>query len=204
VNPPDVRRTLALHSGRLTELLRECETLDIAMSGGSVWTVRDAAVHVATCVTMNTEIASGAPSPLAAFADLDEWNARLVADVGESDPVKVADLVGGAVASYLATTEGWAGDHPVAWHAGSRIDLTSMTALLAGEVALHGHDIAAVLGGVWPITASEARLVLAGALPMLFGIGTSTPPEQANPVAFLLQIAGREFPNMGMWDRLNA
>lgn len=156
-------------SGRTADLVRSLPSAAVPVPG-SAWTVRDTAVHLMHNGTLYAEIAAGMPSPLHAV-DPDacaEFNGAYIADIGETDPAKLADLVGDAVDRLLDATAGRPGELGVPYHLGITLDLARLVCVSVGEHVLHGLDIATALGVPWPIDPAHAALVLYGYAP-LFG-----------------------------------
>lgn len=159
-------------TGRLTDLLRAQPTLDAKLGNGSMWTVRDAAVHLVVASNVYQGIASGVPSPYAGVTrdQIAMANGQLAADVAETDPDKLADLVDDSLYELLDLVDGWPGDHPISFHGGLELDLAALVVIRASESLLHGFDIAAALGVPWPVADAAAALVLDGvvsALPLM-------------------------------------
>lgn len=154
-------------TGRVTALLRPRPHLDVPIGNGSTWSVRDAAVHAIVAGNVYSELAAGVPSPYAALSReaIAATNEHLAADVAETDPDKVADLVEHSVRAFLDGTRGWSGDREVLFHGGTPIDLAALTTILAAESLLHGYDMARALGVPWALTRTDALLILDCYLP---------------------------------------
>lgn len=71
---------------------------------------------------------------------------------------------------------GRSGDGPVSWHNGLQITRAANTAIILGELVLHGLDLATALGRPWPIDPAHASVILAGYLPIM---GTAVNPVAA-------------------------
>jgi uncharacterized protein (TIGR03083 family) len=131
---------------------------------GSDWTVRDTAVHLAHGARLYVELATGAPSP---YPDLRKetiaaFCAEFIADIPETDPGKLAALVGDAYDGFLDVTAGRPGEQEVRYHGGLPYDLGRLACVLLGEAVIHGYDMATALGQPWPIDPVHAQLVLHG------------------------------------------
>lgn len=165
------RSVCAGATAQVVDLLRGQPHLDAPLAGGSVWSVRDTAVHLVVGNNVYTEIAAGVPSPFPGLdpATIAATNAHLAADVAETDPAKLADLLAAASERFLTQTDGWPGEHDISFHAGVPMDLAALTTILAGDAVLHGYDIATALAAPWPIAESAALLVLGVYLPFLPG-----------------------------------
>lgn len=173
-------------TARVVDLLRAQPNLDAPLGGGSSWDVREAAVHLVVANNVYSELAAGVPSPFAGLdaATIAATNTHLAADVAETDPAKLANLLAAASARFLEQTSGWSGEHAVVFHAGIPIDLAVLTTILASESLLHGYDIAAALAAPWPIAPGDAALVLDVYLPFA--------PVTVDPTAAAGHSAGYE------------
>lgn len=157
------RSALAEATDRAAALIRSLPDLDRPLGGGSTWSVREAAVHLLDNEGY-TEMANRVPSPLTSIAleDVAQANDQFIADIPESDPGKVADLITEAGARLLRSTDDRAGDQPVTFHGGLGIDLAALVSIALGETILHGYDIASAVRAPWPIDPRPAALVVDG------------------------------------------
>lgn len=179
------RAMLGSRTERLAEVLREQQHLERPIGGGSTWSVREAAVHLVLGAGVYADFAVGVPSPVTTLdpAAIGAWNERRNADVAESDPGALADLLVAAARRFLDRTAGWSARQPASWHGGVILDLTDLTTLLGAEVLLHGHDIAVALDAPWQIEPEEAIAVLRCYLTRI--------PTTLHAVATLLSSTGR-------------
>jgi uncharacterized protein (TIGR03083 family) len=130
----------------------------------SEWTIREAAVHLATVAALYAEIATGTPSPLDSLEKVavGAFAAGLIADIPETDPGKLAYIMTDAAERLLDATANRPGDQSTVWHAGCPLNLAGLVCILLGEHLIHGYDMAVAAGRPWPIDPDHARLVLYG------------------------------------------
>jgi len=175
----EAQAALGTTTRRVGDLCRSLRSADVPIPG-SDWTVREATVHLAFMADVYGEIALGTPGPIAGFdvATVAQRNAERIADIPESDPGKLADLLAQATNHFLEATAGRPAGETVDYveFSNMRVELAQLAGILLGEFLLHGYDIATALGAPWPIMASEALLVLGGYSPVL---GAVTNPETA-------------------------
>jgi hypothetical protein len=160
----EARSALEVTASRTADLVRSLPDLNVVLPPQSVWTAREAAIHLVNYAGVYTDIANGIPSPVAIQAKeyLAAENARRIAEIPETDPEKVADLMTEGVAGLLEVTAGRSGDQPVVFHQNTPMDLAGLVCICVGEHLLHGYDIAAAVGSPWPIDPLHAQLVLYG------------------------------------------
>jgi len=161
------RSALAEMSQKVTGMIRALPDATVAVPG-SDWTVRDTAIHLVHGGRLYTELATGAPSP---YPDLKKETvaalcAEFIADIPETDPGKLAALVGDAYDGFLDATAGRRGEQEVHYHAGLTYHLAGLACVLLGELVIHGYDMARGLGQPWPIDPAHAGLVLNGYAPL--------------------------------------
>jgi uncharacterized protein (TIGR03083 family) len=175
----EARSTLATTTGRVADLLRCLPTSDVPIPK-SVWTVREAAVHLVHMADVYTEIVTGTPGPISGFdvAAVARRNHDRNADIPETDPGKLADMLLESTGRFAEVTAGRPGTQMVRYVEFSPLDIDLVTAagILLGEIVIHGYDMAIAVGMPWPISSPEALLVLAGYAPI---IGMVTDPETA-------------------------
>jgi uncharacterized protein (TIGR03083 family) len=194
VEPADVLATnwaaLRRTTTRLAAKLRFVPSLECRIPR-SRWTAREAVAHLVAAFDLSGELAAGMPSPVEA-ADrvvLADWNDKRMADIGEQDPAELAALLEDAAERFGRAIGGHTGDQEIIWHAGFRIDLNTLVAILLGEVLLHGYDTAVALGEPWTISPGDARLALAGYTAAL-SLFLDTDRPAARRAAFGIEIDG--------------
>ncbi len=185
------RSTFADNVAGITEILRAQPDLTTPIGGGSYWTLREMAVHLLVGANVYRDLAAGATSPVASLAkaDLAVMMDQLIADVAESDPGKLADLVVEAVETYQHETEGRPGEQPVSWHCGTQLDLAATTSMMAADYVLHGYDIAAAVGAPWPIRPADALLGLGAYVPIM-GLFTNPAATAGHSAAYGIEVRG--------------
>jgi uncharacterized protein (TIGR03083 family) len=158
------RSALEATAGRTADLIRSLPDLNTPLPPPSVWTVRDAAIHLVNYASVYIDIANGMPSPVAIQAReyLAVENARRIAEVAETDPQRVADLITEGETRFLEATAGRSGDQRVVFHEGTPMTLADLVCICLGEHLLHGYDIATAVHVPWPIDPRHAELVLNG------------------------------------------
>jgi hypothetical protein len=114
---------------------------------------------------------------------------HLNADVGETDPDKVAALMLDGVERFLRTTAGWPGDQDTPWHAGVHLDLADLTTILAGDAMLHGYDIASAIGAPWAMDPLLVLLLLGAYAPRL-GLILNPDTTKAHTAAYGIEVRG--------------
>lgn len=138
---------------------------------GSDWNVAEVAAHVAVGTEAYVGYVSGVTEPFVDVSDIAGGSlartsaARLQAEP-ERDLANLAERVRAASTALLAQTDGRHSNEVAMWH-GRPVALGDMLAIGLGEYLLHGRDIATALSRRWVIEPEDARLVLAGAVPLL-------------------------------------
>ena len=172
-----VRSALADAANRASALIA---SIDAPTRGTDrlTWTLAETAAHMvvglrgyAGSVRGTLDIWQSHIPATDVFADrLAGMTASSLEAVPERDPATLARLLSEAAADYLSVTAGLPADHPVEtpWYGdGATLRLDAATALLLGEQLIHGHDLATTLRRPWPITGTQAAMVLPAAKAML-------------------------------------
>jgi len=148
----------------VVEQQKDATLLETPLSGSSYWTVREAAVHLVNYAGIYADIAQGMPSPVRGLAreTLAAEHDLRIADIPESDPAALADLLLESVDGLLEGTAALPGDQPVVFHGGIGLDVAGLVGIALGEHLLHGYDIAVAVGAPWSIDPGDAHLVLYG------------------------------------------
>jgi uncharacterized protein (TIGR03083 family) len=167
-------------TGRFAELVVSAPDLSV-LARGSKWTVREVAVHVAVGARAFADLAADPTPALPSMVTLGGEIERRMADVGETDPSKVAALTQDAVEEFIDAWVDRPADDPVDWD-GSPVTAATLAGVLLGEVVMHGYDMAYAVGRPWPIYPGHAGLIL-GAYGPLF-------PHIVDPVATKRHTAG--------------
>ena len=153
----------------LTDMTERCARLieEIADTSipipGSEWTVREAAVHLASASRIWGKRFTGAEDVPAVPLDKEILAARfrsMFADNPESDPKKLAEQIResfGVLMEVIATV---APDRPIAYYAGLRPTVAELCSQFVGEPILHGYDIASAVGVPWQIEPRYAAVAV--------------------------------------------
>ena len=131
------------------------------------WTVRDVGAHLASGIPLYTGIVRGEGSTYTRLDRIAELNATGITEITDRDCQALADQVGAAVAEFVTAVRSTPGDPKVAWHAGILLPVSSVIAILLGEMLIHGYDIARACRRPWLIAPEDAGLVLRGGLTIL-------------------------------------
>lgn len=135
---------------------------------GSKWTVREAGVHLVNVGVRYAAMVQGEPLGYASLApeECARMNAQLIADIPESDPVKLAALMQEGTERLLEASARCDDEHPVLWHCQTHVAIPNLIAIATAEHLLHGYDIALAVKRPWPMTSGEAGMALFG-----YGVG---------------------------------
>lgn len=144
----------------LVETLRTTEA-DIP---GSKWTVREAGVHLVTAGVRYAGMIHGEPSLFSSLApeECARLNDQLIADIPESDPVKLAALMHDAAERLLEASAPCDDETEVLWHCETVITVPQLVAIAAAEHLVHGYDMAVAVRRPWPISQDQAAVCLFG------------------------------------------
>ena len=167
------REGLADMGERCARLVEDLADTSIPIPGGSEWTVREAAVHLAWGPPRIAAFATGQVDLSAMQFDKEAFAARMrsvLADNPETDPTKLAQQIRegyGVLTEALATVPA---DQTIAYYAGLRPTVADLASQNLGEPVLHGYDIATAVGVPWPIDPGHAALVAGSYLRILFSL----------------------------------
>src|SRR4051812_25852571 len=118
------RSAIAAVAADVAALLRSAGSSDILIPGAE-WTVREATVHLVNFGAVNADVAAGMSSPRLSVekAHVAADNLRRIADVPETEPDKLAQLVLDGIDRFLEATAGRSGDVEITWHCGLKLSL---------------------------------------------------------------------------------
>jgi uncharacterized protein (TIGR03083 family) len=131
---------------------------------GSKWTVREAGVHLVNVGVRYAGMIEGEPLWYESLApdECARMNDQLIADIPESDPVKLAALIQEGTERLLEASARCDDEQTVLWHCQTHIPVPHLVAIGMAEHVVHGYDIAVAVQRPWPITAEQAGLALFG------------------------------------------
>ena len=148
-------------------LLRSVRTPDRKAIG--YWDTGDVAAHVSHIFGMYPAFARGEGSPVQDHLKLAEyWDQRLAED-RERDPAVIADRIEASMEEFSQTIEAVDWEQRVPWHGPLEVPVWCLPTVLISEPGIHGLDIATAEGKPWEISASDARFVIHGLMPLLEG-----------------------------------
>jgi uncharacterized protein (TIGR03083 family) len=131
---------------------------------GSKWTVREVGVHLVNVGVRYAGMVQGEPLGYASLApeECARMNDQLIADIPESDAVKLAALIQEGTERLLEASARCDDEQEVLWHCQTYITIPHLIAIATAEHLVHGYDMAVAVQRPWPITAAEAGLALFG------------------------------------------
>lgn len=174
----EARATVGSATEQLTTMLRSCDRPHAPALG--VWDVTELAVHVSTALAAVTAMARGTEPLMTDLSQLSVLTEMLVAGETETDLAKLADRIDAGAEDLLSVMKTGSDDTRSWLVAGIEMRLSTLTCHALNEIVVHGHDLANALSRPWPISRSQARLVLNGFLfPVLAGLGRATVDQQA-------------------------
>ncbi|MGH9012060.1 MAG: maleylpyruvate isomerase N-terminal domain-containing protein [Acidimicrobiia bacterium] len=158
-----VRAALREMSARTEGLVETLPDTGVPMPG-SKWTVREAGVHLVNVGVRYAAMVQGEPLGYASLApeECARMNDQLIADIPESDPVKLAALMHDGTERLLEATARCDDEQTVLWHCQFHIPVPNLLAIATAEHLVHGYDIALAAERPWPISAAEAGTALFG------------------------------------------
>lgn len=162
------RRSVMSAAERMADLLATAPDVNV-LAQRCEWSLREVAAHFITGAPMFTDMANGIPGPAVSLekAYVKEFCERRIADVSETDPLKLSGLLLDGVEEFLDATVDRPGDDPIVFQAGLPHTLFGLVGVFLGELLLHGFDMASALGRPWRIDPGDAALVLAAYTPLL-------------------------------------
>ncbi len=132
----------------------------------SEWTITDAAAHLVCALGWFIDFAGGWRSPVQPGEGA-AANARAIAELGERDSDRLAQMYLDRVQSYLDVSANLPADQPVYWHYGVVVTLSMVSCLAVGESLVHAYDIARTAKRPWRIDPQAASLFLGAVAPIL-------------------------------------
>lgn len=166
VDLPAARTAVDRVSGQVEDLLRSIPDTS-GQVPGLEWTAGETGAHLVTAIRWFDDYAAGREKPPVTTGEIASFNAERIAGYLERDGSQLASHLHEAVQNFLTTTSGRNPNEPFPWYDDYPIDVGDGTAVLLGELVVHGRDLAQAVGRAWPITADDARTILAGAFSLL-------------------------------------
>jgi uncharacterized protein (TIGR03083 family) len=161
-----VRAAHATTTAQLAELLRTLPpAATTARADRLAWSVGETAAHLVLANLLYVEFVGGQRTPWTA-REIGTYNADLISLLPERNCAVLAEQLLEAAEAFRAATAGHA-DESLPWYGGQKLTTASMTAVVLGELLIHGRDIARGAGRPWPIDADAARRVIGGVAPVL-------------------------------------
>jgi uncharacterized protein (TIGR03083 family) len=137
-----------------------------APTRGLAWTLGETSLHIASGPARYADFARGRALPEPTI-DLGPVFAQRMAAQPERAPSVLARRLEANTHRYLAETAELPATHPVPFFGEVTIELAAQSAILLGEFAVHGLDVARSIGRPWPIEAAHARLIVAAITALL-------------------------------------
>jgi Mycothiol maleylpyruvate isomerase N-terminal domain/SCP-2 sterol transfer family len=159
----EVRTALSVVSARTAGLVQSVPDTAVPIPG-SLWTVREAAVHLVMVGFRYAGMVHGEPNryPSLAPEECARRNDQLNADIPESDPGTLAALMHEGTDRLLAAIAPCDDTQNVLFHGGNVMTIAHLVGTAVGEHLLHGYDMAVAVGQPWPIDRHHAALALFG------------------------------------------
>lgn len=188
----DLRSELSIVAARTANLIESATETTVPIPG-STWTVREAAVHLATIGCCYAGMIHGEPNqyPSLAREECARLNDQRNADIPESDPHILADLVREGTERLTAATATSDDHRQVVFHGGMVVTVPQLLGCALAEHLLHGFDMATAVRRPWPITARQATLGLRGHCPS-YGLWLNPARAAAHTAGYGIELAPGE------------
>jgi len=159
----ETRAALREMSARTTGLIETLPDTETPIPG-SKWTVREVGVHLVNVGVRYAGMIEGERLgyPSLSPEECARMNDQLIADIPESDPVKLAALILEATERLLDASARCDDEQTAVWHCQCNIPIPNMVAIAMAEHVIHGYDIAVAARRPWPIETAHAGLALFG------------------------------------------
>jgi uncharacterized protein (TIGR03083 family) len=194
------RAAISVEAGRLTVLLRETD--DIGRQAASTdWTIAETAAHVSVVLAGFSAAIDGEVQALAPEQYLDAdfptrlaaTNAATIAMIDHTDAVRLADLIDAGAQRFLELVAATDPELECAtpWYGPDRTrTVDCITALVLGELTVHGHDIATATGRPWPIPAGYAKLIVGTVCPEMSPLVVRPDAARGAPLTYEVRLRG--------------
>ena len=153
-------------TSRFSALLRRVEDGSVSAIGD--WTIGDVAAHMTHGFTeVYPAIVRGDGSTVTSTAGIARMTDAYLSTYPERDPQVLAGRIDDGHAEFQDNMRRLSPETELAWHAQIVLPVTTMAAIVLGEVLIHGHDVAVASGQAWTIDADSARTATLGLVPLL-------------------------------------
>ena len=188
----DVRTALSVVSARTAGLVESLPDTAVPIPG-SVWTVREAAVHLVVVGFRYAGMVHGERNhyPSLAPEECARLNDQFNADIPESDPGKLAALMREGTESFLAATAPCDDTRDVVYDCGAVITIPHLVGTALAEHLLHGYDMALAVGQPWPIDPHHAALGVFGSGPR-YGLCLNPSTTAAHTAGYAIELTTGE------------
>lgn len=172
--PASASQALREAAGRASVMLRAVRDPDAPVSG-MAWTVSQTTAHMISEITDYARFARGEQNLAGPISPADGQsaaqrnaaaNAAQLERFTEREMSRLADLVVPAAEDFITAAQPRTGE-PILASNGLFMTLPTMTAVLLGEVLIHGLDIARAASIPWHISRPDALHVIAGIMAIL-------------------------------------
>lgn len=123
---------------------------------GSDWTSGEVVAHLIAAANNLTGMSRSAGRPYASVDSIAEQNEVMNAEIHERDALALR----AALAELSAELSKLPPDQIFRWHAGIDVTVLDAAGIAAGELLIHGYDLARALRAPWSITRADATQVL--------------------------------------------
>lgn len=106
-------------------------------------------------------------TPARSIDGIATWNAANVVDAANLDCASLAARIRHGYADFLQEARRHPADELVGWHAGLKLPVATLCAILAGEAYIHGWDVARALHAPWRLDPEDMCTIFVGLLPVL-------------------------------------
>lgn len=194
------RAAISASAERFTTLLRETD--DVArQAAGTEWTVAETAAHVSVVLTGFSAALAGEPQALTSEQYLDAdfptrlaaSNGSTIAMVDHTDARRLAEMIAVGAQRFLelAASADPRMECQTPWYGPGRTRTPDcLTALVLGELTVHGYDIATAMGRPWPISAEHAKLIVGTVCPEMSPLIVRPEVGRGAPVTYEVRLRG--------------
>jgi uncharacterized protein (TIGR03083 family) len=194
------RAAISVAAGRFAALLRETDDIG-RRAAGTDWTVAETAAHVSVVLAGFSAAIDGEVQALTPEQYLDAdfpirlaaTNAATIAMVDHTDAVRLAELIAAGAQRFLELAAASDPEMECAtpWYGPDRTrTVDCITALVLGELTVHGHDIATGTERPWPIPVGYAKLIVGTVCPEMSPLVVRPEAGCGAPVTYEVRLRG--------------